>query len=333
MITFLTLSLLSGALELGVLFLSCASGRPIWCLLVLPLMYQLGNLMFTPSFFTPRRAAAAGGAGLALLPLSLRLHIPALFAVTVLLASLCIQAARAARKASCPTWLKRSFRIGGFLLSPLMAITPGPVTAACLLVSAIALLLVPDSGKKTAPPPQLTPVMVFHQMHYFVYAYIMPAWLLSKSGSIVMSAGMFALSWLVYLLPQVIAERATGVDHRAMFFVCHGFLALVMAALCAASALSGSTVAICILWLLTGLGGGSVFCISHLTPACQAADMTFSENVGHVLGVLAAMLIAAWFPTTILPALTGVSCMFVCLALVFAAHMIVKEVGPYAAGR
>ncbi|MGM9618216.1 MAG: hypothetical protein ACI3W8_00030 [Oscillospiraceae bacterium] len=328
---FLLLSLLSGALELGVLFLGCVHGLPLWGLFVLPLMYQLGNLLLVPFLMPPRRTAAVGGAGLVLLLLDLRLHSPALFAVLVLLASLCIQAARSGRKNECPVWLKRSFRIAGFLLSPLAAVFPVAVVACCLLLPTVVLLFDGTVRKGPAPPARLMPVMVFHQMHYFVYAYILPAWLFSRSG-MALSAGMFALSWLVYLLPQTIAGRVGGVDSRAMFFVCHSFLFLVMTGLCAASAF-GSPAVICALWLLTGVGGGSVFCIKSLTPACRSADMTLSENVGHVLGCLAALLLSACFPDGALPVLTGTSALFVSLTLASAAFITRKEANGYAAGK
>lgn len=58
----------------------------------------------------------------------------AVFMIQVMAASMCIQMARAAQKNNCPAWLKRSFRIGGFVLSPVMALWPAATLSVCLLV-------------------------------------------------------------------------------------------------------------------------------------------------------------------------------------------------------
>lgn len=318
MVQFLALSLLSGALELGSLFYALEAQAPVP--LLFPLAYQLGNLLFFPAYVTPCRAR-----GLCILGLALAVPgIPDLFLPALLAASLCVQAARAEQKSVCPTWLKRTFRIGGFLFSPLTAILPGLIMVCCLLTAWAAL----SRGRGSHAPggTSLLPVMVFHQMHYFVYAYIMPAWVLSRTGSLLAAAISFALTWVVYLIPQIVAERAKHISYRAMFFVCHSFLLLVMAAMCTASALNRPW-ALMALWVLTGLGGGSVFCIQELTPACRSTDLTLSENAGHVLGCLTAVCLSCTAPGRLMiPVLTGSSCVFVGLALLSARKVVRREV-------
>lgn len=317
MVYFLTLSLLSGALELGSLFYALEIQATVP--LLFPLVYQMGNLLFLPAVVTPRRAR-----GLCILGLALAVPgITGLFLPALLAASLCIQAARAEQKSACPTWLKRTFRIGGFLLSPLTAILPGLILACCLLTAWAALAR--GSGARASKETTLFPVMVFHQMHYFAYTYIMPAWVLARTGSLLAAAAFFALTWIVYLSPQAAAERAKHISHRAVFFVCHSFLLLVMAAMCIAAALDRPW-ALTALWVLTGLGGGSVFCIQELTPACRNADMTLSENVGHVLGCLIAVLLSCAVPSRLMiPVLTGSSCVFVGLTLLSAQKSVRRE--------
>ena len=313
MVLFLLLSLLSGTLELGVLFLGVRMGLPLWSALLAPLAYQAGNLLFLPRLASHRRAAAAGAAGALLLPVNLWLQSPALFLLQVCLASLCIQAARRGQKDACPTWLKRSFRIGGFLLAPLLAYAPEPVLACCVLLPAAVLLGAPETPQ-AGGPLRLVPTMVFHQMHYFCYAYLLPVWAFQRSGSLLLSACCFALTWVVYLLPQTLAERWGGAEPRRMFFACHGFLALDMAVLCAAALLDWPPLLL-LTWLLTGLGGGSVFCIQGLSALLAGTDLTFSENVGHVLGALGAAVLTACCPDQALPLLAGASCLLVCLTL------------------
>lgn len=208
----------------------------------------------------------------------------AVFMIQVMAASMCIQMARAAQKNNCPVWLKRSFRIGGFVLSPVMALWPAATLSVCLLVSACVLLARSAVDRGAPRGAAVVPVMVFHQMHYFVYTYIMPVWFFALSGSLIWSGLMFGLTWVIYLLPQTVAERVGSVEPRKMFLVCHAFLALVMGTLCVASVLNSAPL-ICTAWLLSGLGGGSVFCIKELSPDCQRTDLTLSENIGHVAGV------------------------------------------------
>ncbi len=318
MVHFLALSLLSGALELGSLFYALEIQAPIP--LLFPLVYQMGNLLFLPAFVTPRRAQ-----GLCILGLALAVpRTPDLFLPALLAASLCIQAARAEQKSACPTWLKRTFRIGGFLFSPLTAMLPGLIMACCLLTAWTALA----HGKESHATggTSLLPVMMFHQMHYFVYAYIMPAWVLGRTGSLLAAAVSFALTWVVYLIPQIVAERAKHISYCAMFFACHGFLLFVMAAMCITAALDWPWV-LMTLWVLTGLGGGSVFCIQELTPACRNTDMTLSESAGHVLGCLTAVCLSRIVPGRLMiPVLTGSSCVFVGLTLLSAWKMAKREV-------
>lgn len=318
---FLLLSLLSGVLELGGAFLSAVNGVQGWKLLILPLMYQLGNLL---SGIWPIRPRWVGTIGIALALAGVLPTSSALFAFRLMAASFCLQRARCVQKENCPTWLKRSFRIGGFVLSPAMALWPAVILTVCLMIPALTLLTGPAGRKKLHPGVRVVPVMVFHQMHYFIYTYIMPVWLFAQSGSLLLSGAVFGLTWVIYLLPQTVAEKMDSVEPRRMFFACHTFLALTMGALCVSSAL-GYTPLMCAAWLLSGLGGGSVFCIRELLPAHQRVDLTLSENIGHVAGVLAAIPILAAFPAAAVPALTGASCGLVCLALASAAILIAKE--------
>ena len=130
----------------------------------------------------------------------------------------------------------------------------------------------------------------------------------------------------MYLIPQIVAEKARHISYRAVFFTCHSFLLLVMAAMCITAALDRPWVLMA-LWVLTGLGGGSVFCIQELTPICRNTDLSLSENAGHVLGCLTAVCLSRIVPGwLVIPVLTGSSCVFVGLALLSARKMVRREV-------
>ena len=85
-----------------------------------------------------------------------------------------------------------------------------------------------------------------------------------------------------------------------------------------------ATLAVLILWLLTGLGGGSVFCIKHLAKHYSDLDMELSENIGHVLGPIVAVLLCYCFPEQEVAYLSMASCIFVVLALLSTIGLKVK---------
>lgn len=328
MIWFLLFSLLSGVLELGSVWHAWKEGFSITVVLLFALLYQLGNLLFVPRLATRRHVTALGTGGMILLGMNLFLDSLVLLGIEITIASLCIQASRSKCKSQCPAWLKRAFRIAGFLFAPIFIVLPQFTVGLCLC-SAMAAAL---SGRQEAPPlasdgrkpVRFSSVMLFHQLHYFTYAYIMPINIAALTGSIMAGTVSFALTWVVYLLPQTLAERYGNISYRKLFFMGHSFLALVMAGLSFALS-TGSIGAPLAFWMLTGLGGGTVFCIKHLTRRYREMDMTFSENLGHVLGPMAAILAARVFPGSEAVVLTAGSCIFVCLTLFSAIIVIGKE--------
>lgn len=308
---FLSLSLLSGMLELGAVLWAFTEGLPIWAVLSMALMYQLGNLLCIPGKTRPRLAVWLGLANLALYGAGLWMENTAftpvwplppslcLRALQIALSSLCIQTVRGEYKAACPTWLKRTFRIAGFVLAPLMVSFPHAGMLLCILLPLGAAL---SESKAPAPaepvrdsspaPKGLSATMILHQMHYFVYTYIMPLTVAALTDSIYAAAALYGLTWVVYLLPQRLEKRLTDRLYRTLFFLlCHGALALTMLLLNEAFSLGNIRLGLAA-WLLTGLGGGSVFCIKYLTPLSQKRNMPLSENIGHFLGTAAAVLIA-----------------------------------------
>ena len=93
-----------------------------------------------------------------------------------MLTSLCIQIVRAEHKENCPTWIKRTFRIGGFLFSPVMVFY-GPAVMVIISILAAVLIVTGNDGmvqKRRTKNRTISFVMVYHQMHYFIYTYIMP---------------------------------------------------------------------------------------------------------------------------------------------------------------
>ena len=326
MYSFLILSGFSGVIELGAVLLGTNLGLPIPTVISLPIFYQLGNILMD---FLPRKQKFCGVLSAIAFVLGVLLYgryhyIP--FAIQLILCSYCIQMSRSTQKNVCPVWLKRIFRVGGFAISPIMLIGNGQaVLLVCMAYCCILMIKLPGMSdhKQIKERKKLSFVMIFHQLHYFVYTYIMPIYVLQLTNSYVLSGVAFAATWVVYLLPQTIAERLKMKQYTLLFFVCHSFLAVCMGMISYTST-RGATLAALILWLLTGLGGGSVFCIKHLAKHYSDLDMELSENIGHVLGPVVAVLFCYSFPEREVACLSLLSCIFVVLALLSGIALKVK---------
>ena len=327
MCTFLLLSLLSGILEIGVVLSMYYAGKPAWEILLMGSMYQLGNLLFFPGKLKQPLLRVLGIINLCLGLAGMYWDNPAITAGQVVLSSLCIQAVRARQKGTCPTWLKRMFRIGGFLLAPLMVVYPGEMLFLCAAIpfgAAMGSWKGWDAAEENISGKGLSVTMIFHQMHYFTYTYAMPLVVLGLTRNLYLCAALYALTWVIYLLPGLMAGKRKGYDPRILFFICHLFLAAVMGGL-TASFLTGNITIGFLAWMLTGLGGGSVFCIGQLTERDKARNMTLSENIGHFAGALVPVIVSVAAGQKMYAVLTLLSALFVCMALASAAVGIREE--------
>lgn len=333
MFNFLILSFLSGVIELGAIYLGIVQKLPVYLIIMFPLFYQTGNLMVS---ILPKKISLDvifAVIGFFLSAVNYIYPNLGILPIQLALSSYCIQIVRARHKSSCPAWLKRSFRIAGFALSPIMIWNRGQIIF--LLSSLFCIFLINKDviaqgenkkiiQERKAQITGISIVMVFHQLHYFVYTYIMPIFVYEMTESIIMSSLAFSVTWIVYLLPQTIAERLNIADYKKMFFFGHLFLAVCMATI-AISAYFYDTTIVLLFWLLTGLGGGSVFCIKHLCKRYESIDMDFSENIGHFIGPLVAVFFCYMTTKYVLIVLPAISCFFVIIALIVSLYVINKE--------
>lgn len=334
MYTFLFLSLLSGLLELGSVYLGIAHEFPVYLIIALPFFYQIGNLLMNIISRKILPVIIFVAITIILAVFNIIRFSYYLFAVQLICNSYCIQHARMQYKKICPTWLKRCFRIGGFAFSPALVIYDGQII---LIFSALLCLWAIISNAKMYKfganntfekikhqKPGVSTVMVFHQLHYFVYTYIMPIYVYTLTKSISLSALAFSCTWVIYLLPQIIAEKNETVNYKKLFFSCHLFLAICMLIIGISVYYQKSALAL-IAWLLTGFGGGSVFCISHLSKKYESINMDFSENIGHFLGPLTAVILCYAFGDMASVILPMVSALFVIIALNISIYIIRKD--------
>ena len=115
---------------------------------------------------------------------------------------------------------------------------------------------------------------------------------------------IFIIGWITYLIvPHIMTGKAFG-----KYFICgHVFLTIVLFVL----AINYDTTLSAILWILTGFGGGTVFCIKELNTKlglCSSNDIVFSENIGHILGALMGMVSYYSFESYMAPIIFSMIC-------------------------
>jgi hypothetical protein len=308
MALFYALSFLSGFFETGSLMMGLS---PLFTRVTTPeaaqvltsaiiralacaLCYQIGNLVPRPLELPKSMVITSGILG-AFCFTCVLLPLPP---VTVLAASLlgtlsvsaCIQSARSVMKSGAPKMLKRGARIAGFALG--FFCTPNLIAAAAVLTvlfTVVVLRRVPAIKARLILPRVngLNIVMVFHQMHYFVYCYAVLIAAFERGGKTAAILA-FLLSWIVYLLSPLLYRKVK--DLRKVFFLGHSLLVLILTGLYLAPSLPLKIV----LYLLTGIGGTTEFCIGGLGKKWGIYNedaQNFSENLGHVLGVTSCLIL------------------------------------------
>lgn len=302
---FYLLSLLTGTLECGWIAFGAAHSLPLWQILCYPLAYHIGNL-FPKPFSLSRsmmRIMCFLSAMTGSLTFAVQLSEKAAFVLTCIALSLLsavIQSVRSGLKSDGNRLLKRVFRVGGFALAPLVAVVPSMILVLATIIAFLALHEYDGKFSITRMTGQngFSLVMIFHQLHYFFYAHITLAamsLLLSHDGpaGIVYAALLFCGTWVTYMSMEPIISRLTN-RILPVFYAGHigiGFLLFTMHFVT-------SVPVFIVLWLVTGFGGGVVYTISakaKVTCSYQKDSMTIAENIGHTLGLLTAVGVAAVF--------------------------------------
>jgi hypothetical protein len=222
--------------------------------------------------------------------------------VGVAAGSWALQAARRrhahARPGDSPTTArKRAARVAGFVaaaLAPFWA-SLGAVFLAILTANLLRLEAPPEPRPRLTGHPIET-VMMVHQAHYFTYCYGLPLILSRVAGGPALVGLWFGVGWVTYLS----AERlwsGTGLSRSLL----SGHL-IVAATLAGLAVFGHQAWGAVLFWTLTGLGGGTVFCLTRLHRASSTTPeaLDLAEDVGHVGGAafaLALVLVAgldAW---------------------------------------
>lgn len=290
-------------MEIAPILGALSTGQSLLVVLLLGLAYQVGNGMARKLGGSPQAIGAVAALGLTTWLLAGQALATQLVAIAAMSASLhaCRRALGGAEACpKIPVATKRSWRVAGFIVAA--CLPPGYAVSIVMAVLALGLALL-ASTPVTAPekkvlrtgsarsarfllPERLWALMVIHQTHYFVYAYAILYLVFNVSaGSAVAAAVAFAFGWITYLSAERLWQRF---PEPTVFIAGHAFLTASLLGLGLAGENSWGAV---LLWVLTGFGGGSVYCLVSISAKSGLSDerVEYAEDVGHVGGVALAI--------------------------------------------
>lgn len=299
--------LMSGMVELGTVFLGITLHFNLTLIIGLAMAYQLGNIL---RFFVTEKIAKYQTLFSAI---TLLLSLIVLFTpdmemvqfstacIMLILFSTILQNIRSAVQGNIPRWKKRSCRVLGFILSSIVySLGPVSLVAASLILLFYSMSLehfyydnwyinwkAGNYGRK------ICWAMVTHQAHYFAYNYIMLFLTVTYFKNPYISAMWFAANWIPYTITEPLVQKLKWDKWFTIAIGAHVFNAVVLISMYCTLDLSFHT-SLC-LWVLTGFGGGNVFCIKKALAPVIVYDKnvwSFSEQIGHILGVFVALIIA-----------------------------------------
>jgi hypothetical protein len=297
---YLFLSFLASLMELGPVIFLLASKESILSALLVGLGYQLGNL--TPSIVRLPSKSLIVMAIVGCLFSVFGEDWPFAFYVAVTLGSVALQSLRRSISSKgdllVTTFTKRFSRIVGFAASGLFSY--GIATLVLLILIFVGYITIHNMDSTRHLPakslvPPTTPiavVMVIHQAHYFSYAYILPALLLLHFPIPSAFVGIyFIVGWLSYISTEKLIRSQANI---LVLLVGHIIVALSLSVL---GYFQSSLLLVMIGWFFSGLGGGTVYCLTRLNKllTIQAhTEMEFWEDVGHVFGVIVSIILVTY---------------------------------------
>ena len=317
------LNMMTGILECGWIAFGLAHAMPLWQILCYPLAYYLGKLF--PKPFSLSKKVLLGFCSAALIAAVILTAVPmpdilwfVLICLCLFLLSAVIQTVKDDMKSSEHSLLKRFCRVVGFALSPIAAFRPQIILFVAVVIAFCG--LTKYTGKEyhfTAPDLKggYSLVILFHQLHYFCYTHITIAavsLVLSKQPPVIDAldyaftrnpdtfggiAGIliFSGTQITYILSEHIFSRLTK-KSMSIFYIGQSAVFVILLSM----SFITDTALFVILWLFTGLCDGTAFTITKNVEHLGKYDkslMTFSENAGCILGLLAAILVSAFFDT------------------------------------
>ena len=320
---FCLLNMITGILECGWISFGLAHAMPLWQILCYPLAYYLGKL-FPKPFSLPKKLLFVF-CSVTLIAAVILTFVPMPDIVRFVLTCLClfllsavIQTVKDSIKSGEHSLLKRFFRVAGFALSPLAAFRPQIILFVAVVIAFCGLTKYTDREYHFTVPDfkgGYSIAILFHQLHYFFYTHITIAAVsiaLSKQPPGIDALGyaftrnpivfgsiagilIFCGTQIIYILSEHIFSRLTK-KSMTVFYIGQTAVFVILLSM---SFITDTTLFI-ILWLFTGLCGGTVCTITKKLKQSvkyDKAPTTFSENAGCILGQLAAILVSVFFGT------------------------------------
>lgn len=288
-IKFLFFSSISGLVEVGFILFGIYLNLSIEKIILLGLAYQLGNCVPNPIKLNKKGVQAISIIGLVSTIMYKVTDIYTLLFISAMCLAISIQSIRSVQKGKVKTWIKRSFRIIGFILSFTLNIW---TILAIYIITILSLISINFTNSKILIlKPKIkfiNIIMIVHQIHYFLYCYFIVLLIGEFTNDNAYLIGiLFALGWLTYsFIPQIVR----GTNYKMYLVIGHIYLTIILAMLSFANGFS-----IIVFWLLTGFGSGTVYCISKVDEEdsinYDESSMTFSENIGHVVGILFGLIL------------------------------------------
>jgi hypothetical protein len=313
---FLLLCILAGAIEIGIIVFGIKGNLPVIAIISLGLAYQLGNLFPNPIQLGKH---LLGGISILSILLSIAYIVTGAYYLiffTVILLAIEIQTCRSKGKKEISTTQKRLFRVIGFILSSFL--TSNTILAMSIMLFLIVTIFIKTNtaARSSLAKPKIKLVsfiMAAHQIHYFSYTYFLfiiasRVYKYQHSYTIIL---LFMLGWITYIS---VAHILRGEHYYRYFFAGHCFLALCLLFILKLH----ESWTLAIPWVLTGFGGGTVFCIEKIAIEIGNIDknsLVFSENIGHVLGVLIGLLLYKTTNSQDAPLIVSITSVFLTLAL------------------
>lgn len=304
--TFYITCVFSGMIEVGAVLWGIGTGYSVEGALGLALAYQIGNIALfflnqklrriQPVFAMIACVVAAGTIWCS----NPMIRYSCAFICFALLSTI-IQTLRSAVKSKEPRWRKRCFRVAGFLLSGIMYNYGAYVLAVISVMTLILTICCPkfeddcwltklingEYGKN-----RICLAMTVHQMHYFVYCYSMLIIALFVYNKPFMASFWFVANWIPYILTEPLVKLTK--TKAWLHFLIGGHVLVACLLIGMYITIERYSLIAMFLWMLTGFGGGNVFCIkSSLLKYKEYHNQVwvFSENIGHFGGVVIALLV------------------------------------------
>ncbi|MBP5202891.1 hypothetical protein J6Z39_01130 [bacterium] len=304
---FYLLNILSGVLEVGYMAWAIREGYDFWVLLLFPFAYQIGNLF--PKPFSVGKIPLNMLSALSLVTSCAALFIDpgkigsvALFCFNICAISIIIQSVRCGLKTDDNRMWKRITRVSGFIMAPVCAVSPFVCMLAFSMIAFVALR--GYQGKyavvKMKNMKSFGAIMVFHQLHYFFYVYpalaAVTLLFFNKEHSfscLEIGFALFAVTWVTYLSTEYILKGKT--KSLPVFYTGHlGIVTLLLAM----SFMDVSNLWFLVLWIVMGFCGGTVYTIYIEADKLNARDedsMTVCENIGHITGIIVALVLSFFY--------------------------------------